>query len=85
MIRYHTIDLLRHAGPIATKTSLDVNEREAHFGAHYGTGQRRIGVPIEQDPVRCFRGENRFQPLQHFTGLRTMAAGTDSQVVVRTY
>lgn len=48
MIRYHAIDLLRHSRPIATKTSLDMGERDAHFGAHSGAREGRVGVAIER-------------------------------------
>ena len=58
-------------------------ERQVELGGHQCPGRSRVGISVEDHPIRLFFHQHRLQPLHHFAGLNTMACRAHAEVVVR--
>lgn len=82
MIRENAIVLLRHPAIERAQSGLKMRDGEVEFDGAQGRGNRRIGVAIDEHPVRLVLFEDRIQGRKHRPGLNTVAAGADPEMNV---
>lgn len=65
------------------QAGLDVRHGDVQLGRSQRTGERGVGVAIDQHPIGLFLLNQRFDTFEHAPGHRTMAEASDAKVVVR--
>ena len=79
VVGQHPVDLFRHAVERA-QAGLDVSKRQVDLGRSQGTGQRAVGVTVDNDDIGLLVDVELFQGLQHAAGHGAVPAGRDVQV-----
>ncbi len=77
----HAVDLLRHRPVERAQARLDVGHRQAELRGRERRRQRRVGVAVDDDPVRRRGGQHRLDALQHARGRLGVRAGADLEPV----
>ena len=83
VIREYPVDLFRHDPIEGPQPRLDVSSRNVQLDRGECTGQRRVGVSVNDDLLGFDRYENRVERLDHSAGLLSVRSGSNSKVVIR--
>ena len=83
MVGQDAVDLLGHAPVERAQAGLDVGDRDVQLGGREGAGERRVGVAVDEQPVRLPGDELALDPGQHLAGLGAVGPGADLEVDVR--
>ena len=75
--------LLGHAAVEGTQTGLEVGHRKVHLDGGESAGNGRIGVAVDEHPIRVHLLQHRVELLEHATGHEAVGAATDTQVQIR--
>jgi hypothetical protein len=71
------------ATAMASQTGFDMGDGEAGLGCHQSACQRRIGIAVQQSPIRPLGVQNRLQTFEHLGGLCAVRSRAGLQIVVR--
>ena len=77
------VELLRHGPVAASQPRLEMDDGDAELAAHHGAGGGRVDVADHDDPVGPVAQRDLLIGDHHSAGLLGMAAGTDSEMMVR--
>ncbi len=79
----HPVVLLGHPPVERAQARLEVRDRQVQLHRGQRAGERRVGVAVDQHPVRALLGQDRVEGGQHRAGLHAVAARPDAEVHVR--
>ena len=83
VISGHTIDLLRHTAIERAGARLHVRDRDVQLGGRERACERRIGVAVDQRPVRPFLQQHLLDSPKHAAGLLAVWSGADAEMMLR--
>ena len=83
MIGQHSVELLWHRAVERAHARLDVADRDAALGGGERTGERRVGVAVDEHHVGLELGQYRLQRSQHPRGLLGVRARAGAQLAIR--
>ena len=81
MIGNNAIDLFGHLAIEGAQARLDMRDGDVQLGRRQRAGERGIGVAVDHQLVGLRFQEDRFDLLEHASGLRAVAAGTDAELI----
>jgi hypothetical protein len=79
----HAVDLLRHRPVEGAQPGLDVRDAQAELHRGHRRRQRRVGVAVDDHPVRRLGREHRLDPLKDAPCGLGVGAGADLEAVRR--
>jgi hypothetical protein len=82
VVGQHAVQLLGHHPVERAHSRLDVRHGDAHLGCRKGAGERRVRVPVDQNPVGDDLRERTRKRGDHARGLLAVRAVVDVQLTV---
>lgn len=83
MVRQYAVVLLGHPPVERPEAGFEVSQRQMNLDGCDGCGERRVRVAVDEDPIGSMFREGGLEGAEHRTGLRSVAAGPDSEMHVR--
>ena len=80
MVGQDPVDLLGHGPVEGAQPRLQVGHRDVQLDGRQGRGQRRVRVPVDQDPVRGQGRQGLIERSEHRPGLGAVPARAHTQV-----